>query len=102
MAARDPVRRRENRPGLKKEEKGKTPCECPVKPWLGGRDMSESLTARMAAVGGRAATVRSFSSGSPTARRDACVTVPSGFVMRRADPVMRIGLFMSVIAGTVG
>ncbi|GHE82505.1 hypothetical protein GCM10017786_11710 [Amycolatopsis deserti] len=64
--------------------------------------MSESLTARMAAGGGRVATVRSFPSGSPTAERDARVTVPSGFVMRRADPVMRIGLFMSVIAGTVG
>jgi hypothetical protein len=96
------VRRRENRLGLKKEEKGKTARERPVKPWLGGRDMSESLTARMAAGSGRVATVRSRMSGSPTAGRNPRVTVPAGFVMRRADPVMRIGLFMSVIAGTVG
>ncbi|NIH83557.1 hypothetical protein [Amycolatopsis granulosa] len=64
--------------------------------------MSESLTARMAAGGRRVVTFRGFSSGSPTAGRDAGVTVLSAFVMRRADPVMRIGLFMSVIAGTVG
>lgn len=64
--------------------------------------MSESLTARMAPAGARVVTVRDFLSGSLTAAWDACVTVSFGFVMRRADPVMRIGLFMSVIAGTVG
>src|SRR5947199_10759625 len=63
--------------------------------------MGESLTARSAAFCRQGSTVCSCHTGSLCTGSGACVTDSFLLPVRRADPVMRIGLFLSVIAGTV-
>ena len=81
--------------------RGSSSCARPVKPWSGGGDMGWSRMAQSSTDRHQISTLRSHNGRSPCTVTGSRVIDSFRLSVRRADPVMRLGLFLSVIAGTV-